>query len=212
LVVGGEDAEMLNPGTAQWESAGRPGGPLQGHTATLLRDGRVLVVGGTTQAEVQLFTPDTFGPGVWQILAQRDARRTGHTATLLADGSVLVVGGTQRRGAETVAATTELFDPTFGTLTPVASPRRPRNRHTATLIAPDEVLVAGGPGAPQAEIFSATTGSWRDAGALAEDHSSHAAVALLDGRVVVIAGERSVPGVGLAREVSATVEIRGDGR
>jgi hypothetical protein len=66
------------------------------HTATLLPDGKVLVVGGGAE----LYDPST---GSWTATANMNAAHTGHTATLLPDGKVLVVGG----GAE-------LYDPGSG--------------------------------------------------------------------------------------------------
>ena len=60
-------------------------------TATLLRDGRVLVVGGYgagTNAEIWNPSTGTFGPA-----GTLPHGRDGHAAVLLEDGRVLVVGG-----------------------------------------------------------------------------------------------------------------------
>jgi hypothetical protein len=70
--------------------------PRMDHTATLLKDGRVLVVGGwnsvegRTVASADLFDPltNTFTPTTPMFLSRHE-----HTATLLPDGRVLVVGG-----------------------------------------------------------------------------------------------------------------------
>ncbi len=70
--------------------------PRMDHTATLLKDGRVLVAGGwnsvegRTVASVDLFdpTPNAFTPTAPMFLSRHE-----HTATLLPDGRVLVVGG-----------------------------------------------------------------------------------------------------------------------
>ena len=39
-------AEMYNPGTGNFSPIGSMGTPRQGHIATLLNDGRVLIAGG----------------------------------------------------------------------------------------------------------------------------------------------------------------------
>src|SRR5215472_697823 len=65
-------------------------------TATVLRDGRVLIVGGSQEAETnQLATAEIFEPktNTWSAAAPMVYARARHTATLLSDGSVLVVGG-----------------------------------------------------------------------------------------------------------------------
>ncbi len=70
--------------------------PRMDHTATLLKDGRVLVAGGwnslesCTVASVDVFDPATnsFTPAAPMLLSRHE-----HTATLLPDGRVLVVGG-----------------------------------------------------------------------------------------------------------------------
>ncbi|MCS6860681.1 MAG: hypothetical protein NZT92_10225 [Abditibacteriales bacterium] len=70
--------------------------PRMDHTATLLKDGRVLVCGGwnslesRTVASADLFDPATghFIPAAPMLLSRHE-----HTATLLPDGRVLVVGG-----------------------------------------------------------------------------------------------------------------------
>ena len=84
-----------------WDPATETFGPKvplaearSGHTATLLPDGRILVIGGWDgtqyRATAEIWDPatETFGPA--GTLAQV---RQKHTATLLPDGRVLVVGG-----------------------------------------------------------------------------------------------------------------------
>jgi hypothetical protein len=74
--------------------------------ALTLRDGRVLVLGGTTKAgptaAAELYDPTT---NRWsEAQPMLHAHGPGLTATLLRDGRVLVLGGGRTAGAE-------LFDP-----------------------------------------------------------------------------------------------------
>ena len=70
--------------------------------ATLLPDGKVLVVGGFRSdgtgalASAELYDP---GTGTWTAARNMDTPRASQTATLLPDGRVLVAGGRQQRTA-----------------------------------------------------------------------------------------------------------------
>jgi N-acetylneuraminic acid mutarotase len=86
--------------------------------ALTLRDGRVLVLGGTTKAgdtaSAELYDPTT---NRWsEAQPMLHAHGAGLTATLLRDGRVLVLGGGRTAGAE-------LFDPGH-TFTPATRRRR----------------------------------------------------------------------------------------
>ncbi len=96
------------------------------HTATLLPDGRVLIVGGDIGgdnsydgnpnppllATAELYEPTT---GSFSPTGSMTAARSSHTATLLADGRVLVAGG---QGNEEILASAEVFGPVTGTFAP----------------------------------------------------------------------------------------------
>jgi hypothetical protein len=66
------------------------------HTATLLTNGTVLVVGGFgfsnsgALSSAELYDP---AAGSFTRTADLNNGRLGHTATVLSDGSVLVIGG-----------------------------------------------------------------------------------------------------------------------
>jgi hypothetical protein len=124
----------------------------KGHTATLLRDGKVLIVGGydewsgssgddwTTHANAELYNPVT---GVFSTTTSLAESRTFHTATLLPDGTVLVAGGYSAQPFN-VRATAELYQPTKGTWVRSTNMAKPRAEHTATLLTNGKVLVVGG--------------------------------------------------------------------
>jgi Putative Ig domain/Galactose oxidase, central domain len=111
LVCGtGIDAQVFDPSTGLFAPVGDLIGPITGSTASLLRDGTVLLAGGylwvgsvngfgtrfyvySSLTFAERFAPESEGFTATGLLA---TARDGHTATVLADGSVLVVGGVER--------------------------------------------------------------------------------------------------------------------
>ena len=92
----------------------------QGHTATLLPNGKVLVAGGTANPNgidgtnrAELFDPAN---GTWSASGSMTNGRTRYTATLLLNGKVLVAGGLTT-GSPSNLASAELYDPITGTWT-----------------------------------------------------------------------------------------------
>src|SRR5260370_21480137 len=87
----------------------------RGHTATLLGDGRVLIVGGENGggpiSQSEIFDPTA---GTFSVGGNLNSPRADHSATKLADGRVLIAGGRSTTGA---INSTEIFDPTTGTFT-----------------------------------------------------------------------------------------------
>jgi hypothetical protein len=83
-------AELFDPPSGSFKSAGSLVQPRFAHTATLLADRRVLIVGGKgAQRSAELYDRATGGFTATGSLAQG---RLGHTATLLSSGKVLIVG------------------------------------------------------------------------------------------------------------------------
>ena len=70
-------------------------------TATLLPDGRVLIVGGVDNNAQGERTAEVYDParGTFKAAGSMSAGRSGHTATLLLDGTVLITGGVNDGGA-----------------------------------------------------------------------------------------------------------------
>lgn len=116
-----------------------------GQSATLLPDGRWLLLGGRG-ADGQPSAAAAVADGGGNVVAPRRgmrAARAGHSATVLPDGRVLVFGGIGVEGR--VLDSAELFEPTTQTFTALArTGLTPRAEHTATLLTDGSVLIVGG--------------------------------------------------------------------
>jgi hypothetical protein len=186
--------ELFNPVTNISRELGSLAERRAGHTATLLGDGRVLIVGGYNGEYLR--SVEVFDPSLrrFRVAGSLVQARSGHTATLLPDGRVLLVGGVGP--GWTFLGSAELFDPATGRSESVGSMTVPRESHTATLLADGRVVVIGGHSGRRqdmevhasAEAFSPQTRRFEAAGALATARHKHDAIRLSDGRVLVIGG------------------------
>jgi hypothetical protein len=89
-------AELFDPTTGTiTPTKGNMVDTRSSHTATLLDDGRVLVVGGVDSSGNSLLTAELFDPTTetFATTGMMEAARARHTATLLKSGKVLVTGG-----------------------------------------------------------------------------------------------------------------------
>lgn len=209
-------AELWDPTSNAFRSVGALTEPRVGHTASLLPDGRVLVVGGAgadgpvASGEVWDAGSESFTPA--DALAEA---RHGHTATILGDGRVLVLGGRTGDGSE-LTQRAELWDPRTGSFIEAGVLGEPRDAHTSTLLADGRVLVVGGYIGPgygfgvddegrhvvdhpseeivaghlsSAELWDPATGTFTPAASLPEGLAWHTATLLPDGRVAIIGGQ-----------------------
>ena len=128
-------------------------GSHNSHTATLLRDGKVLVAGqpqssgGPVGPSAELYDPST---GTFAATGSVTVQRSVNTATLLPGGMVLIAGGWGYAGG---LADAELYDPDAGTFAAAGSMSVARAYHTATLLPNGMVLIAGGDTFGTAELY-----------------------------------------------------------
>ena len=100
-------AELYDPASATFTLTGSMAAPRAGHTATLLPNATVLLVGGNNQSGI-LATAELYDPatGTFSFTGSLTTARTGHTATLLKSGQVLVIGGAGPAG---ILASAEIY-------------------------------------------------------------------------------------------------------
>ncbi len=202
-------AELYDSRSGQWtETAGMRSHHRGGHTMTLLRDGQVLVAGGSAystpgagpepQTSAELYDPST---GTWSETGSLTVARSSHIATLMPDGSVLVVGG-WLQGDHRIA---EVYDPIAGTWTQTTKMSVVRIARGATLLPDGTVLVIGGTDAAgrrldAAEIYDPVDRTWTAVARPVRWDCRVLTVRLTDGRVLVVCA-------GVADGASSSAEV-----
>jgi hypothetical protein len=138
--------ELYDPATGTFSPAGTMSGTASWwedvNTATLLRDGTVLVVGSDEldlPADAEVYNPST---GKFTGIGNTAAPQEFSTATLLPDVTVFIAS-IQIAGGNGIASA-ELYAPATGTFYAAGNMTTGRHSHTATLLRDGTVLIAGG--------------------------------------------------------------------
>ena len=215
LVVGGysysgsannffSSAELYDPDSGDWTATGSLITARDGHTATLLPSGKVLVVGGcNNNCDTKLASAELYDPasGAWTATGSLATARSLHTAILLASGKVLVAAG-HAAANTTYLSSAELYDPATGNWGITGSLATARLGHTAALLPSGAVLIAGGTNwagsgpfaIGSAELYDPGSGVWKGAGTLVTARSGANVAVLQSGDVLVAGGTDSSNG------------------
>jgi membrane peptidoglycan carboxypeptidase len=171
--------------------------PRYGHSATLLQDGDVLIVGGSSSSVTgaPLPTAELYNPNseTFSAVDNMNTAHANHTATLLADGKVLIAGGSNQppNARNSVTTIAELYDPATHTFALTGAMQAPREFHQAIRLSNGEVLVAGGDDSlnvsRSTEVYDPATGAF-GTDAMMEVARDNFTATLLDNGGVLVSG------------------------
>ncbi|HUN59337.1 MAG TPA: kelch repeat-containing protein, partial [Candidatus Binataceae bacterium] len=198
-------AEIYDPPSKTWTEVASLVVARLAHTATLMPDGTVMVVGGLTDnssasgytlaQDYEFFTPpaSSASQGSWraETILVPSVPRYDHSAVLLDNGWVILVGGEVAPSAVATPARYITGSDSWGA---ISSEKTPRYDDAVTKLANGDVLIAGGLDAngdqlSTAETFSTDTLTWTTAaGSLPDGASGQTAALMADGRVIIAGG------------------------
>jgi hypothetical protein len=202
-------AEIYDPSSGAFTATGSMSTPREGHTATMLRDGRVLVAGGSpngiqTTDSAEIYDP---GSGTFSLTGRLHQPRVAHVAALLGTGEVLIAGGGRggMPGGYISYDTAEEYDPVRGRFIALrAHMKSDRVGAAAVKLNDGRVLIVGGKSGRvvssrhrnlssltplnTAEIFDPESGTFIRTGDMSAPHYLATATLLNDGNVLVVGG------------------------
>ena len=192
--------ETYDPATGHFTAGPAMGTPRTGHAAVLLRNKKVLILGGEDNDERPLASAETYDPASHRFSAAASmlVPRVAHAAVILQDGRVLVTGGVNRRNSALASA--EIYDPSIATWQAAGDMTSPREKHAATLLPDGRVLITGGSADGEwhpvrtAEIFDPRSNKFTAIGdmELARFKLPGATAILPNGKVLVAGGATEV--------------------
>lgn len=169
--------------------------PRACHTASLLRDGKVLIAGGFVDEQRYLDSAELYDPAnrtFTQLEARMVSARTCPATATLRDGRILFAGGAGGQGIW--LRTAELYDPEKRSFSATGSMTSRRDGAPAVALRNGRVLVPGGYDGSYrrvvstAELYDPGTGRFTRTGSMNAARSGHTATRLRDGRVLIVGG------------------------
>jgi hypothetical protein len=200
LITGGErdastmeatnSAEVYDERTGRFTRVGAMHTGRSMHTATLLRDGRVLIAGGSPARQQVTDSAEIYDPKTraFSMAARMSAPRYKHTAVLLDDGTVLIAGGSDERDWEAAYKIAEIYNPRTNSFTSTAKMADGRFK-----LPPEAVRMSNGVlifgGAPGAALYDEHSKRFQQVPGPADTERFYPSATLLeDGRVLLAGG------------------------
>jgi hypothetical protein len=183
----------------RWVFVGRLNTARQNHTATLLRNGQVLVAGGSDDNGAVLASAELYDPatGTWSVTGSLAAPRARHFAFALPSGAVLAIGGDQPCCQTNITA--ELYDTGTGTWSPAGNRGPIVGIYVATMLQTGKVLVIDAmPYRTDAWLYDPIQQTWNQASGSRAYRQYPDAMLLQDGKVLVVGGTNDADEVVIA--------------
>lgn len=171
------------------------------HTATLLPNGKVLIVGGWIDGTGPTATAELFDPATMtlsQVTTTLPTAVYGHAATRLLSGDVLITGGFQDSEQDFAPSTQAVIYNTFeDAFAPLPAPMiNGRAFHTSTRLDDERgrVLLTGslaenGSTSATAELFDPVSMTFSATASMQRPRAYHGAILTPDGQVMVAGGD-----------------------
>jgi len=142
------DTEIFDPVTEKWVIVDSLKIEKAYHTATLLNNGNLLIVGGETYGGLELNDCEEYDPlsDKWTKVDSLTTARYSHSATLLPNGTVFVSGGSNYSLSTSAPwlRSCEVYNSSINKWQAVGSMYYPRNSHYTILINDGYILFLGG--------------------------------------------------------------------
>jgi hypothetical protein len=183
-------SELYDPAAGTFAPAGSAPTMYCGPTATLLSDGKVLILPGHEGDPpfTEIYDPAS---GLFSIGGWVNSFQLGSTATLLTTGKVLVtLSPPEGDGSNDQTA---LYDSAAGEFTAATTMAFGAWMPAAVTLSDGKVLLAGGWFAgPHSQIYDPNSGTFTSTGDMASDRHDHTATLLNDGTVLIAGGQHNV--------------------
>lgn len=211
LIVGGNDgsstlstAEVYDPLTKTFSSAGSLNYARESHAAVLLSNGKVLISCGKN-GNTALTTSEIFDPiaNTFANIASTISARYDHSSVLLDNGSVLFVGGNNGSSSLNDGY---LFSSSTNQYSYIGTFSGARSLATVTKLSSGNVLIcggldSGGTSIANAVIYNALTSTFGSQISMQSARYMHTATLLPNGKVIVVGG------IGSGGSALSTTEI-----